>query len=228
MTSLSDLPTEIVISIFAACPIIDAVHLSQTSQRFRNIWLEHAEQIIQSIIEPIVPAYNDAFEFAVVEMSSTSVSFWLPALLKNAKLAAHACAEYNTWFDQLSSDDSCRRCEYTLLPASYYVIRQLVHAWDHRERIPILNAMLEASPQKELRTHWELVDYMTGRMDAPEEKIHGIPNYEDPWAVIPPEIEDAINDGWQFAVQLIERVEKGGTFWSKNIDDTLKAVINPI
>ena len=75
MAKLLDLSNELLIAVLAASPdILTALSLSGANWRLRGIWLEHADIIIEGIIRPNIPAYNDALVLVKGELLSEQLS----------------------------------------------------------------------------------------------------------------------------------------------------------
>lgn len=125
MPHLIDLPAELLIQVFAASDaILDALHLSATNRLLHAVWLEHSKPIVESILKPTLPAFDEAVQLAYTEVqlestessidSSPSFRGCLPTLLQNADLCASVCLAYSSG------------CKDAALPAvSYYFLRRI-------------------------------------------------------------------------------------------------------
>jgi hypothetical protein len=125
MPHLLTMPTELLIEIFAANDtVIDALHLSATNRYLNAIWFEHSEQvIIEKILRPSLPAYDEAVRLAYLETQlessvdnppTLSLRNCLPILLRNADLCASLYLAYSPV------------CKHAASPAvSYYFLRRI-------------------------------------------------------------------------------------------------------
>lgn len=87
----------------------------------------HANQILEGMLKPTIPAYKDALETAAVEMqlqssmtSKPSLRECLSTLLRNADLCASAHAPCVEFVQNESGD--------TPVPATYHIIRRMMLA----------------------------------------------------------------------------------------------------
>lgn len=67
MYSLLGLPAELIVQLFGACYIKDAIHLAAANRQLREVWLEHTHTIVEAVLKPNIEAYGDALEFAKLE-----------------------------------------------------------------------------------------------------------------------------------------------------------------
>jgi hypothetical protein len=73
MTTLLDLPTELIIQVLTSSPTVwTATCLSSVNKELRAIWLKHTNQILEGIVGPRVPAYEDAVDLANLQTSFLS------------------------------------------------------------------------------------------------------------------------------------------------------------
>jgi hypothetical protein len=73
MTTLLDLPTELIIQVLTSSPTVwTATCLSSVNKELRTIWLRHTNQILEGIVGPRVPAYEDAVDLANLQTSFLS------------------------------------------------------------------------------------------------------------------------------------------------------------
>lgn len=130
MSGLLTLSPELLVQVFTASETIrDALRLSATTRHLRAVWLEHSVQIIEGVLKPSIPAYDEAVALTVLETRVQSspehdptLRLCLPALLRNADLCASVCLGH-----------SLAREDKPSPPASYYFLRRLALAFDHHQ-----------------------------------------------------------------------------------------------
>lgn len=172
MPGLFSLSNELLIQIFAACPTVQtAIQLSRVNKQLRSIWVQHTDVIVKGIIEATIPAADIAIEFAMLETclrnslgddGQPPLSLWLPNLMINAELCAHAhtaCAAF------VDPPNSVRKTPMTFpsSPAHWYWIRKFLLAFDYPQLRDALYADLLATPEETreelFRFHWYLVSF---------------------------------------------------------------------
>jgi hypothetical protein len=68
MSDLLTLPPELLTQIFVESDtFLDALHLSATNRLLNDVYLEHREPIIESILKSGIPAYDEAVELALLD-----------------------------------------------------------------------------------------------------------------------------------------------------------------
>lgn len=235
MPGLGDIPREITILIYISCPDAStALQLSLINREHRLIWIDNFEHITRAILEPEIPAYDDAVELARIETwtlkpialrsSSTggesltlsqileaeepqsSAHIWIPRLLRNAKLALAVCAECDEY--ERTRPPSCYRWKmtFTSWPKSYYLIRLLVVSFHFPQLRPALLARLEGCSIDTLHTHLELCDYMNEWMSDEEQIRHNIPKEPEQRTIEDELIMNANKPEWDDADEVIREV----------------------
>ena len=220
MSSITTLLNELLISIFLASPTAhDALRLSGTNRLFRAIFLDHETLIVECILRPQIPAFDDAAALAIAETTfldikgPTSLSpdgpllplrCCIPRLLRNAELASSACAESaaNPYPSNYFGDGQ----EFLPpVPATYYFIRQMVLAYNLHHRRDALYARLRTAPTEWINHQNQLVSFLVCDSDA---------------VASPAELFTA--DRWEFAAELItaahqDRRQPNGNWLEKSI-----------
>ena len=218
MPGILSLSNELIISTFIASPTVhDALRLSGTSRLFRAIFIEHETVVMEGVLRPQIPAYDDASTLAIIEtrlldkqvltnLSSDGhlpLRFCIPRLLRNAELAFSACGDCASWrwpewfsrrFDPLPRSS----------PASYYFIRQPILAYDHGHLRQSLYQKLRTAPREWTERQNEFVAYLTAYADLEEKHKHGIIMVDDDWN---PEdcLREILNhDKWEYAAEFIK------------------------
>jgi hypothetical protein len=217
MTILS-LSNELLINIFLASPTVhDALQLSGTSRLFRAIFLGHETLVMDGILRPQIPAFDDAAALAITEtrlldkqiLASLSsddhlpLRFCIPRLLRNAELASSACADcaswkWPEWFHRRS--DPLPRSS----PASYYFIQQVVLAYEYGQLRELLYQKLRTAPHEWTERQNEFAAYLTAYAELEEKHKHGIIMIDDDWD---PEdcLREILNhDKWEWAAEVIK------------------------
>ena len=160
MPHLIDLPAELLIQIFAASDAIpDALHLSATNRLLNAVWLEHSKPIIESILKPTLPAYDEAVQLAYTEVqlestessidSSPSFRGCLPTLLRNADLCASVCLAYSP---------VCK--DATLAAVSCYFLRRIGLGFIHYQLRDDIYLELRSMSTEELMHRHNLSDWL--------------------------------------------------------------------
>jgi hypothetical protein len=220
MPGILSLPNELIINIFLASPAVhDALRLSGASRLFRAIFIEHEILIVEGILRPQIPAFDDASTLAVTEtrlldkevltnLSSNGhlpLRFCILRLLRNAELASSACADcaswkWPEWSHRRRRSDPLPRSS----PASYYFIRQAVLAYDHGHLRHSLYRKLRTAPQEWTERQHEFVEYLNAYADLEVKHKHGIIMEDDDWD---PEdcLREILNhDKWEYAAEVIK------------------------
>jgi len=231
MASLLRLSNELLLLIFTVCPFIQtAVRLSGVSRRLHDIWCNNEEQIITAILEPDIPAFKDTVDLAVTEarclhpaLSSLRPGslrpppyLWLRSLLRNAEFASIACTTQKEFLHRLPKDNYRFTFTFTSFSASYYMIRQLVLAYDHPTLQPALRSKLEATSLDTLRTHYELNWSMRECMDEKDQARQGILKDRKDWTIDDELYATVAKAEWDFAFDVLcevvdRRIEQQGT-----------------
>jgi hypothetical protein len=122
LSDLLTLPPGLLIQILVASDtFLDALHLSATYRLLNDVYLEHREPIIESILKSGIPAYDEAVELVLLKTRleytmddppTPSLRNFLPILLRNADLCASTCLAYSAVHPEATSP-----------AASYYSLR---------------------------------------------------------------------------------------------------------
>lgn len=238
MPHLIDLPAELLIQIFAASDaILDALHLSATNRLLNAVWLEHSKPIIESILKPTLPAYDEAVQLAYTEVqlestessidSSPSLRECLPTLLRNADLCASVCLAYSP---------VCK--DATLLAASYYFLRRIGLGFIHYQLRDDIYLELRSMSTEELMHRHNLSDWLDGPCNSWEEKVRQgvreewqyneadiLGDWETPWDyaeyVLWGALED-IREGCNHLLIMVEGYDSG-----RDNDVLFNHIVNP-
>jgi hypothetical protein len=175
MPGILSLSNELIINVFLASPRIhNALRLSNTSRLFRAIFLEHEALIMEGILRPQIPSFDDAAVLAITEtllwdikgpmsMSSDApllpLRFRIPRLLRNAKLASSTCAE-SAAHPLLAKYFGDGGDVLTPVPATYYFIRQVLLAYDFRHLRDPLYRRLRTAPVEWINRQNQLVSFL--------------------------------------------------------------------
>jgi len=221
MALLFTLSTELLILIFTACSSIKtAVHLSGVSRRLHDVWCDNEYLIITTNLKPEIPAFEDAADLAVTEARCLHPAWnnsrperprpppylWLPSLLRNAEYASIACATLNRFLQGLPQDNYHVALTFTSLPVSYYMIRQLVLAYDHAALRPALLSKLQVASLDTLHTHYELCRCMCVCMDEEDLARQGLLKDRKDWTIEDELVDPVIKVEWDFALDLLWEV----------------------
>jgi hypothetical protein len=199
MPHLLTLPTELLIHIFAASETIpDALHLSTTSRLLNDVWLEHSESIIQSILGHSIPAYKEAVQLAFLEArlaietprdDSPSLRSCLPILLRNADLCASVCLAYSP---------VCK--DATPPPVSYYFLRRVGLGFIHYQLRDDLYLELRAMPGEALESAHRLSHWLDGPCGWEEAVRQGV---RENWQRYAADILGDWETTWDYAEYLL-------------------------
>jgi len=216
------LSNELLVGIFLASPTVhDALRLSGTIRLLHDIFIEHETLIMEGILRPQIPAFDDAAALAVTETSfldikgPTSLSpdgpllplrYCIPRLLRNAELASSACAECAA--DRNSTENKYGMDQDHLIPLleSYYFIRQMVLAYDFRQLRDPLYARLRTASTEWINERNKLLVFLVYEADWIYQHRHRIRAIPDEWTAddikaYPGELFTKNN--WEFADNLI-------------------------
>lgn len=171
MSSLLSLSTELLIQVLAASDTIpDALRLSATNRRLRDIWLEHSTQVIEAILSKSIPAYEDAVSLAATETRlqssmdhEPSLLQCLPTLLRNADLCASACLAYSAFREDAPSP-----------PTSYYYLRRVGLGYEYHQIRDDLYAELRATSREALVTHADMSHWLLLKASLAEQIRQGV------------------------------------------------------
>lgn len=185
MLSLSN---ELLLALFAACPDIrTALSLASADRRLRGIWLEHSDIIIEELLRPTIPAYDEAVRLARGELRLEQLNFdkadqteqqnthtpdfpvraCLPKLSRNAELCASAHGACAAFINPPNSARNFART-YASSPSSYYFLRRLVLGYELLEwRRPLLEEITAMSLDT-IRKHTEFILFFFSYMDVQE------------------------------------------------------------
>lgn len=196
VTNLLSLPTELIVQVFTSCPTVQtATRLSSVNKEMHAIWIKHTHQILEDIIRPQIPAYEDATEIAKLQNSllsteqptdATKVSSVNEApavrhfhlLLRNATLASNVVDSHRATLAtypkvyQLTLD-------FTHAHAMYYLSAKLVLAHrsqdEHLKRA--LYSTLKSASELTVVAHLELVRFLHVYTQSAGSAgiLHGIP-----------------------------------------------------
>lgn len=224
MANLLSLSAELLVLINSSSPTIETVAiLSGTSQRLRDVWLEHGDVIIAKILEPQIPAYKDAVDLATLEetwanntrpVNPIPVRLCLYRLLHNADLASSANTEWDE--HEVSSNNYLKRSSptsYTPKHSSYFLARKLLLAREHPESraslLPPLHKALVTASIETLHTHADFLAFLTMNGSTHEERLrHGIPKPKEEWSLydVYDDAQDApiIRDEWDWVRNVVE------------------------
>jgi hypothetical protein len=220
MAQLMTLSNELLFLVFIAAPTIQMAARLSVNRRLRNVWLNNNDRIITAILKPEIPAYEDAAALAMTEacflspVSSDSAPdnprpppyLWLPRLLRNAELASYACAMQNTFIQGLPEGNYRLALTFTSFFTSYYMIRQLVLAYNYPRLQPALRSKLEAASTNTLRTHYELCLSMCEFMDEEEQARQGLLKDEEDWTGDDELHATVVKEDWEFALDVMSQV----------------------
>lgn len=210
MATLKALPNELLILVFTKCPDIrTAVRLSEVDRSLRTIWLENIAHIAKEVLEPVIPAYNNALELAKYE-SDKEASFAqavIPRLLQNAELARSTCAEWEAHIPTVRADIQRYIAKSRYIPGSYYLIRRLVHAYSDLELQAKLYPIAYSSSTTEAQSHRQLATFMTSLMNHGEKVRQGMEKDRHLWTEDDEEYGWAVKDEWEFASDVCELLD---------------------
>lgn len=187
MTTLLDLPTELIIQVLTSSPTVwTATCLSSVNKELRAIWLKHTNQILEGIVGPRVPAYEDAVDLANLQTSILSkdlpkkvaqarstyhspavLYFW--RFLKDAALASEvADAWKESWHfnpSRFGYEDQIHPA-YVLPQSSYYLFRKLVLAYVQQDEKfkRALYSTISAAPLVNLTANAKLCDFLCSQL----------------------------------------------------------------
>jgi hypothetical protein len=171
MGGLLTLSTEILIQVFAASDSIsDALRLSATNHRLRNVWQQHSTQIIEAILRTSIPAYDKALDLAITEIQLQSSSNekpllreYLPTLLRNTDLCASACLAYSDLVENAPSPAT-----------SYYFLRRVGLGYEHKQIRDILLTELRATSREMLVTYGNMSRFLLLEANITERIRQGV------------------------------------------------------
>ncbi|KAM0707912.1 hypothetical protein Q7P35_004561 [Cladosporium inversicolor] len=225
MSHLLAVPPELLIQIFAASDtILDALHLSATNRLLNEVWLEHQDPIIESILKPSLPAYDEAVELAFLETRlkysmddppMPSLGNCLPMLLRNADLCVSVCLAYSLVYKD------------TAPPAvSYYFLRRISLGFIHYQLGDDLYLELRAMSKQALEIPRNLFKWLDGPSSWEEKVRQGVREnwqrnhadingeWETPWDYAGYVLSGAIDDMKQGTDNLSIMVE-GYDLWGE-------------
>jgi hypothetical protein len=180
MTDLLSLPTELIVHTLASCPDIRTTTcLASANKELHAIWLRHAYQILENIVRPHLPAYEDTTEVAKLQNSlldkeqSTDATQVSPLketpavrhfnlLLRNATLASNLIESMKVAIARLELDNYRHKLDYTHVYAMYYFYAKLVLAYRSRDQKlkRTLYVTLSAASKATLDAHTELGNFL--------------------------------------------------------------------
>ena len=195
MAELLSLPNEMLMCIYMCSSTIEsAVSLSTVNKRLYLVWLEHMDQITESILRRHIPDYEDAVDLAILEDTrindthltpSTTDPFpirlYLSKLLHNASLASSATA---AWLLYEGDDNYQAKSAHISSHAAYYLMRKVV--FSHRRRSKRVDRQIfstfRALSEDAMRTFDEFLCFLTSSYADHDERLkHGIPKPEEDW-----------------------------------------------
>lgn len=209
MPQLLELPTELLIQVFAASDtILDALHLSGTNRLLNAIWLEHSEPIIEGILEASLPAYNEAVQLAFLEirLESTESSIDNPPtlrgclpILRNADLCASVCLAYSPV------------CKDAIPPAvSYYILRRTALGFIHYQLRDDIYLELRSMSIEALKIRHNLSDWLDEPSSWEEKVRQGV---REDWQYDEVDIRGDWETPWDYAEYVltgaIDDIEQG-------------------
>lgn len=210
MATLKALPNELLVLVFTKCPDIrTAMRLSEVDKSLRTIWLENIEHIAKEVLEPSIPAYNDALELAKYESDKEApfAQAVIPRLLQNAELARSACSEWEAHIPTVRADVQRYIAKSRYIPGSYYLIRRLVYAYSDLELQAKLYPIAYLSSTTEAQSHRQLATFMTTFMNHHEKARQGMGKDRSLWTEDEEEYEYAVKVEWEFASDVCELLD---------------------
>ncbi|CZT25180.1 uncharacterized protein RCC_10909 [Ramularia collo-cygni] len=214
MAPITAIPNELLILVFTHCPdIFTAAKLSQASKALRNVWLENVEVITREILEPEIPAYDDAMELARYE-SGKEASFVqrIPRLLRNAEMARSVAKLWAADVQDSPYEAEEDSESATPTPTSYYTIRRLAQSHGDKELQRTMSSIMDAASRTEAWMNYQLCCFMCMFMKDDEQIRHGILKDESLLTWYEKEEGGVITDEWDFASTVAELVMREKQF----------------
>lgn len=222
MLDILSLPNELLLNIFTICSTTDdAVILASTHRKLRAIWLKNRRTILKHIFSD---AWNDAFVLAAYESwiladqnsrdalswdTRLPLSFSLPRLLQNDKLARKMKAECTAWAEWNYYNDETGTWLFehglkSVSPASYYMLRLLVLAYEYPNLREPLYDKVKTISREELNEQVPLAGWLLDEAGPPVDILHPNLGTGSTRPVAENEINSVVDiNGWHFAFAVV-------------------------
>lgn len=200
MTDLLSLLTELIVHILASCPDIRTTTCpASANKELHAIWLKHTYQILESIVRPQLPAYEDATEVAKLQNSlldkeqSTGATQVSPLketpavrhfnlLLRNATLASNLIEPMKVAIAAQEPENYRHELDFIHAYDIYYFYAKLVLAYRCKDEQlkRALYVSLGAASIDTLHAHIELGNFLENEYRYEEHTLlHGVPIHMD-------------------------------------------------
>lgn len=197
MTGLLSLSNELLIHVFGASDSIqDALNFSTVNHQLRAIWLEHRDQILESILRSSIPAYDEALETAALETQLQSsldnkppLRGCLSTLLRNADLCASAHVACVEFLQQKGSS--------TPVPATYHIIRRMMLAQEFPQLRDDVLRTLQPASEGTLKAYCSYIRFLNEYAEDEEQARQGMVP-EKTWPDPLRTYDEVIIDGWDY------------------------------